>query len=120
MRKPEEPWTPEAIAKLGRISDAQLASILKIHSSAVRAQREPLGVPRRILIHPFTRSWTAEELALIGTMSDTDVAKKLGISRGPVAVRRKSMGLSRYRPEKKQWIWLASKTAYSASKPTRM
>jgi hypothetical protein len=111
MRKPEQIWTPEAIARLGKISDAQLASILKIHSSAVRAQREALGLPRRVLIHPFTRSWTVEELALIGTMSDTDVAKKLGISRAPVAVRRKSMGISRYLPEKKQWLWLPEQDA---------
>lgn len=34
MRKPEEIWTPEAIARLGKISDGQLAAILKIHSSA--------------------------------------------------------------------------------------
>lgn len=44
-------------------------------------------------------------------MSDTDVAKKLGISRAPVAVRRNNMGISRYVPEKKQWIWLPEQDA---------
>ena len=109
--EPEEIWTPEAIARLGKISDAQLGTILRIHSSAVRARREALGIPRWTITHPFTRKWTAEELALIGTMSDADLAKKLGISRAPVGVRRKNMGISPYVPEKKQWMWLPEQEA---------
>ena len=105
-RTPDQIWTPEAIARLGKISDSNLAAILRISSSGVRARREALGIPRRIPIHPHTREWTADEVALIGTMTDTDIAKKLGISRAQVQVRRKNMGIPRHIRLKKERIWL--------------
>lgn len=105
-RKPEEIWTPDAIAKLGTISDSMLAAILRVNSFEVRARREALGVPRRVLRHPHTREWTADELALIGSMTDTDIAKKLGISRAQVEVRRKTMGIPRHIPKKPERVWL--------------
>lgn len=108
---PEEIWTPEAIAKLGTISDSLLCAILRIPSQQVRAKRESMGIPRFSLPHPQIRKWTAEEIALIGTMPDSEVARKLGISRSQVEVRRKKMGIPRFVVIKQERAWLPEEDA---------
>ena len=85
-------WTPEFIALLGKVPDAELAE--KMGCSVWR-----VGVARRSKGIPAHRKsvWTAEKEMVLGKAFDCEVAQRLGISKNTVLLARKAKGILRYR-----------------------
>lgn len=40
-----DPWTPEAISKLGYVADSVIADMIGVTRAAIAAKRERLGIP---------------------------------------------------------------------------
>jgi hypothetical protein len=66
-------WTPEQLAMLGTMLDADVARLTGRTPDAVRCCRQKLGIG-----NPSSPVWTEEELALLGTMPDEVVAARTG------------------------------------------
>lgn len=69
-------WTPERVAKLGKIPDMQVAREEGISHGAVKLERDRRNIPA--WVDPRSRPWTPEEDALHGTMSDAAVGRRTG------------------------------------------
>ncbi len=73
----ESPWTPQAMERLGKVTDAQLADELGVCLTAARGRRLAAG---RAPSRP-QRPWTAAEVELLqGHLSLQEVAERLGRS----------------------------------------
>jgi hypothetical protein len=81
-------WSPEDVALLGVLPDAEVARRTGRTPGAVRQRREELGIS-----NPTTTHWTVEEVALLGTMPDREVACKLGRSLQSVTQKRIKLGI---------------------------
>lgn len=90
------PWTPEALAQLGAMSDSQLARRLNVDRGTVWAKRQSLGIPS---VSPKPRwQWTDAQVTLLGTASDAAVASQIGCSDGQVSYERRRRGIPLFRP----------------------
>jgi hypothetical protein len=81
-------WTPEDVALLGTLPDAEVATRTGRTPSAVRQKREERSIP-----NPDDNRWTAEAVALLGTMPDAEVARRLGRSVSAVVQKRVKLGI---------------------------
>jgi hypothetical protein len=79
-------WTPGALARLGKVADAELARELGLKVATVAGKRRRQGLRQR-------RPWTPEELRQVGTAPDRAVAERLG--RSVIAVKRRRLQLGR-------------------------
>ena len=111
-------WTPEAIAKLGTMPDAQLAAELGITSKGVAIYRARHGVQRysppvdkpavrpadfgtrvaKIAVEAGRSLWTDERVALLGTMPDRLLAEQLDVSKEAVRSARATRKIPPYSP----------------------
>lgn len=85
-------FTSEAIEKLGKISDKELAADLGVSVTTVSLKRRELGIPistKKVL-------WTPSTLALLGQMPDLKLAEKLGTYYLAVRKKRESLAIPRY------------------------
>jgi hypothetical protein len=105
--KPKSPdWTPQELALLGKMPDAELAKRLGRTVGAVALRRSRLNIAN--YGHPagkFKR-WTPGEVALLGTVPDRLLARKLKRTRIAVNCKREQLGIPaqiegyhRWRPE---------------------
>lgn len=104
-------WTPEAVAKLGTVSDYELGRELGVTGDAVQRARTRRGIPAAPATEPgYTRPgfgerlrgimvdigrsvWTDEHVAMLGTMPDGSLGELLGISKAAVREARHSRGI---------------------------
>jgi len=85
-------WTPQKLALLGTMSDAEVAEELGIHKATVSTKRKQLGIaasrpPRRVY------QWTEELLALLGKVTDRELARRSGFSVSSVRRKRAALGI---------------------------
>ena len=80
---PRSLWTPDAVSRLGRVSDAVLARQLGCHLETVRAKRRSLGMLKRSM-----RRWTPQEEARLWQGPLELVARRLGRTVHAVRQRR--------------------------------
>lgn len=95
QRRPHQ-WTPEEIALLGTMHDAEIARRMGLHRTTVSQRRRKLGIPAFASPGAPVKHWTPERETLLGTMSDGDVVKRLnvpGLSRERVKQRRRRLGI---------------------------
>jgi hypothetical protein len=78
-------WTPRALARLGKVADAELARELGLRVETVAGKRRQRGLRQRW-------PWTPEELRQVGTEDDRAVARRLGRSVTAVKRRRQHLG----------------------------
>lgn len=96
LKKPREvtDWTrEETIAKMGRLTDAQIALELGLSRERVRQVRNKLGIERR---QPPEEMLPAEVYALLGTDRDVFIAKHFGIDVAHVRRARLKRNIPRY------------------------
>jgi hypothetical protein len=88
------PWTPDALALLGKIPDLQLARKLNISGPSVLSKRRHLKIPP----FPFREKvrWTRKRVALLGTMSDSKLAQFLGVGKSSVHRQRVRLNIPAY------------------------
>lgn len=67
-------WTPEILAMLGKVTDAEVARVLGCHITTVWAKRRALNVPKFI-------KFDLAAVLLLGTMPDAQLAKMMGVHR---------------------------------------
>jgi hypothetical protein len=82
-----KPWTPEDIALLGQVTDAELARKMGIAVDCVSSKRRDLGIERK------ARIWTKDNIALLGVFNDSEVARKIGLGVTTAAVKNKRQKL---------------------------
>jgi len=82
-------WPARLVARLGKVTDAELAEQLGVHPESVRRKRVAMRIPayRREAV------WTDEMDALLGTMPDGRVAKRLRVTPLAVRLRRHRLGI---------------------------
>lgn len=90
-------WTPDRIAQLGKLSDAELARLWGISKSAVHARRRILGIPASQPA-PVPLQWTERMRSALGRDTDPEVARQLGISVKAVRRERWRLGIPPFRP----------------------
>lgn len=84
-------WTPENIALLGTMADAQVAKrIGGISFITVQKKRQALGIPPAT---PASRPWTPEHIAMLGARSDAELARLTGRSTKAVNQKRIKLGI---------------------------
>lgn len=97
IRKPREvtDWTrEETIAKLGKLSDSQIAGELGLSRERVRQVRTKLGIAKR----PRTVDLLPQELIeRLGTDRDVNLAWEFGVGQQIVREARKRAGIPSYR-----------------------
>lgn len=89
-RPPAGRWTKAVVARLGRVSDAQVARELGIDTSSVCAKRQALGIRR----WSPKRVWTKAECRLLGRLPDRQIARRLGLSADTVGDKRREIGMA--------------------------
>lgn len=97
FRSPTE-WTEKVLSLLGTDSDARIAALLGVSTSAVNRKRRDLGIPACFPSQssggrredPF---WTPQRDALLGTASDAVIARRLRVPHHRVRVRRCKLGI---------------------------
>src|SRR5260370_1052605 len=72
---PFRPWTAKEEAKLGVLTDQELARQTGRSVRAVRTRRQRRHLAQK---NPLRRPWTPEEEKLLGTATDNEVARLLG------------------------------------------
>lgn len=89
-RKPAA-WTPEQVALLGTLRDAEIARRLgrKQTDVAMRRRARGLSQPPK----PQERPWTAEELQWLGVLPDAEVARRSARPASAVAFERRARGI---------------------------
>jgi hypothetical protein len=88
-----EPWTLEALARLGRESDTCIGRDIGLSPSVVRKKRLDLHI--RAFRPP--RRWQPEEFAMLGTAPDEEIARRLGRSTDCVQRRRRKLRIPQAR-----------------------
>lgn len=78
------PWTPEVLAKLGRVPDNEIAALIGLARTTVARKRRALG--RRI---ETRRLWTAAEDAVVRSTTIKDGAARTGRTEEAVMHRRR-------------------------------
>lgn len=84
-RKPVSWWTPDKVALLGTVPDAELASRWGINNATVAYARARHGIPP----HQPQKKWTADQVAMLGQMTDAEVARRTGRSKWAVTKARR-------------------------------
>lgn len=100
-------WTPEQIALLGTMSDADVATRIGGKKEAVLDKRQALRIkafrPKNSAVKGKARpnfDWNEENVKLLGTMTDTEVARKLGLAITTVGAKRRSLGIAGVTPSR--------------------
>jgi len=93
-------FTPEELALLGNVTDAEAADRIGLSRNAVGKHRRRRQIAPKHRHGPSPRPWTQEEDALLGTMSDQAVADRLGVSLGLVWKRRTELGIPTFSSRK--------------------
>ena len=83
-------WTPEILAQVGKMPDAEIAALLGCTVSNVRKKRQALRMPSA---SRQQIKWGPREVSKLGTMPDKDLAAKLGCARGAVLEARLYRGI---------------------------
>lgn len=104
----EYEWNPENIARLGKISDSELAELMGGIPSVIRRKRNELGIPA-FKHAPGAKKgkprpnfdWSEQAISLLGTKTDKEVAEKLGLCIAAVGQKRRSMSIAGVRPTQK-------------------
>jgi DNA-binding CsgD family transcriptional regulator len=101
---PPHVWTRKELARLGKVSDAELARNIGISPHKVFIKRTSLGIPA---LHPQTPiKWGRKELALLGKHPDAEVARLLKISRKATIGKRLALGITCYARNSQLWhVW---------------
>lgn len=89
-------WTPETLAKLGQISDSDLAAELGVDRKTVEYHRQKHGIPRKpqtTFVVPQRGGWNRKELspeilARLGTVPDHVLAAEAGVSKKVIVTAR--------------------------------
>jgi len=92
-------WTPENLAKLGKMSDNALAKLMGISSSSVSKKRQsleiaPLGIKKKT--GNLGVDWDQWK-HLLGTMRDSELAEKIGVTLRMVCHARNKCGIAPYK-----------------------
>lgn len=99
---------PEAVAQLGKVSDARIAETMGVTRKAVSYYRRILGIPAaydrtrntpppRIQKNQFQPAVLPDEcVALLGTMPDYKLGERFGFDKGVISRRRKKEGIPSY------------------------
>lgn len=107
-------WTPEVIARLGRVPDAELAAELGLSVDTVKHRRSRLGIYK----DGSERSWTPQEDSLVRQLSPHQAARRTGRHWRAVLRRRRELGLEEMRSpwtaEEKALLGKESDTAIAA------
>jgi hypothetical protein len=82
-------WTPAIVARLGKVSDAEVARQAGVTSGAARQMRRSLG----IRAYQPKDQWTHDEIALLGTRPDREIAGRLHRSLEAVKLKRAKLGI---------------------------
>jgi hypothetical protein len=82
-------WTPENLAKLGRVPDQELADALGLGADTVRKKRYERGLSKR-----RNRPWTLQEEALVRRSPPAEAAARTGRSYKAVLHRRRLLGVA--------------------------
>lgn len=104
----EYEWNPENIARLGKISDSELAELMGGIPSVIRRKRNDLGIPA-FKHAPGAKKgkprpnfdWSEQAISLLGTKTDKEVAEQLGLCIAAVGQKRRSMSIAGLRPTQK-------------------
>jgi hypothetical protein len=86
-------WSPQELALLGTMSDADVGKEVGLSSSAVNMKRLSLGIPAFKPAAPRV-DWSEGKLALLGAAPDMEVARRLLISEVTVKRHRLRRGIA--------------------------
>lgn len=90
-------WTPERMALLGTMSDAEIAKQIGCGREAVTYRRNLAGIPRAKQKLPAnTITLPLDILARLGTQPDYTLAAEIGVSKFVIAKHRRLRGLPSY------------------------
>lgn len=95
-------WNESLVARLGTVTDRELADELGISRHAVLRQRASRGIKahgRPFGQAQFERSlaWRTRARSLLGTMPDQAIAASFGVSKPAVCLWRRKLGIPSYR-----------------------
>lgn len=93
----DSPLSPELIASLGTASDSLLAARHMVSVSAVKGEREKLGIPSFALTKTLPDN--PDFVAVLGTTSDSKIAQRFKCSTATVARIRTKLGVPAFVPE---------------------
>lgn len=88
---------PEALALLGKITDAEMARKFGRSDTTTRGWRVSRGIKAKV----ERREWTAKEIKLLGTMPDAEVARLVSRRCGHVRFKREHLNIPEYQPPAK-------------------
>lgn len=122
MKKTQAPafkrhvWIEAEVARLGTMSDADLAANMALDIRSVRRKRNLLGIP------PYRPAkdtrWGRREIALLGKLPDAQVARFMGIHMLTVGNKRRALGIQCYARKSKSWRrWTAKEIAMLGTMP---
>ena len=97
-------WKTTTLKQLGKVSDAVLATELRISESVVNSKRHLLGIASSRGTGKPRRPWTKSELAMLGKKFDTVIAAETGRGRRHVRAKREELGIPATQQHKSiQW-----------------
>jgi hypothetical protein len=86
------PWTAEAVALLGKMTDHDAARALGVSAAWVNVKRRELGIPA-FGGTPRVIQWSEEMLGLLGRVADSEVARRFGVPWAIVKSKRHALGI---------------------------